>query len=43
MRRDAGYNFMRLVDDATRVDKLHSIESPAAGITLISACILRVA
>jgi hypothetical protein len=43
MRRDAGYNFMRLVNDATRVDELHGIESPAAGVTLISACILKVA
>ena len=43
MGRDAGYNFMRLIEDATRVDEFHSIECAAASITLISTRILRAA
>jgi len=41
VRRHTGYNFVRLILDAARVDKFHSIESPATSITLIAARILR--
>lgn len=38
--RNAGHDFVRLVEETTRVDKFYSVECPSTSIALITARIL---